>query len=121
MKNVRAFFAAHPRFTTGLHVGLAVTPTALFLICVLGFIYMMFTVYETAFAVVLIFSVGAGYVSLFSTWGVWLLSLLLYRFTHAVREKWSDRLRMTLIRFNIFGGFIVFVHLLLLIVWLVKR
>ena len=41
----------------------------------------------------------------------WLLSLLLYRFTHAVREKWPDELRMALIRLNIAGGLLVIAQL----------
>ena len=41
-----------------------------------------------------------------------LLALLLYRFTEKARANWPDRLRMALIRLNIFNGFMAFGSLL---------
>ena len=117
---MKRFFDAHPKVTTALHVMLAALPTALMLMTVLGVVYLIFTLYE-AFDLILLISFGAGYGLFFGAGLVsWALSLLLYRFTHAVRENWPDWLRIMLIRFNIFGGFMAVGQVLIWILLLVR-
>lgn len=113
MKRISAFFAAHPRFATGLHVTLSAGPLALLLlfIAVMAVIAVAGLAYYDAvahmFIVIMAICVVLSCSGLFL-----LLALLLYRFTERVREHWPDRLRMTLIRLNIVNGFMAFGSLL---------
>ena len=120
MKLLKDFFAGHPRFATALHVLLAALPLTLALLFLLGLAGIFLAGKETFYDWLVFLSV-AGLAAFFSTGVIWLLSLLLYRFTHAVRETWPDGLRMALIRLNIIGGFLTFAQVLMLIVLLVKR
>ena len=120
MNRLRSFFAAHPRFTTGLHVVLAALPLTLALLFLLGLAGVFVTGQETFYGWLLFF-MFAGVAAFFSTGVIWLLSLLLYRFTHAVRETWPDRLRMALIRLNIIGGLLTMVQLWLWVQRLLVR
>ena len=116
MKRIRDFFAAHPKATTALHVALAVLPASLLALTLLGVAYLVFTLYD-AFGLLVMICATAGGLLFFGAGIIsWILSLTLYRFTHAVREKWPDWLRMMLIRFNIFGGFMAVGWVL---IWLV--
>ena len=119
MKLLKDFFAGHPRFVTALHVLLAALPLTLALLFLFGLVGVFVTGQETFYGWLLFF-MFAGVAAFFSTGVIWLLSLLLYRFTHAVRETWPDGLRMALIRLNIIGGFLTFGQVLMLIVWLVE-
>ena len=120
MNRMRSFFAAHPRFTTGLHVVLAALPLTLALLFLLGLAGIFLAGKETFYDWLVFLSV-AGLAAFFSTGVIWLLSLLLYRFTHAVRETWPDGLRMALIRLNIIGGLLTMVQLWLWVQWLLVR
>ena len=119
MNRIRDFFAAHPKMTTALHVTLAVTPSIPFALVLIGFLT-GFVLQIDFYAWVSLMAVGM-LAFIWITGIFWTLSLLLYRFTHAVRESWPDWLRMTLIRFNIFGGFLTVVQVILIVIWLVKR
>lgn len=120
MNRVRSFLAAHPRFTTGLHVVLAALPLTLALLFLCGLVGVFVTGQETFYGWLLFF-MFAGVAAFFSTGAIWLLSLLLYRFTHAVREKWPDKLRMALIRFNILGGFLTVIQIVLIVMILIRK
>ena len=118
---IRAFFAAHRKATTALHVTLAVLPAALLAAMLLSFLYLLIAEYE-AEGLALLIGALMGY-GLFFGVGVfsWILSLYLYRFTHAVREKWPEWLRMMLIRFNIVGGLMAVGQAIIWIVVLMKE
>lgn len=120
MNRLRSFFAAHPRFTTVLHVALAALPLTLALLFLLGLAGAFLSGQETFYGwlVVLMY---AGVAAFYVTGVIWLLSLLLYRFTHAVREKWSDRLRMALIRLNIVGGLLTIVQIWFIVMSVVQN
>lgn len=120
MNRLRSFFAAHPRFTTGLHVVLAALPLTLALLFLFGLAGVFVTGQETFYGWLLFF-MFAGVAAFFSTGDIWLLSLLLYRFTHAVRETWPDGLRMALIRLNIIGGLLTIVQLWFIIMSVVQN
>lgn len=120
-ERIRAFFAAHKKVTTALHITLAVLPAAMLAAMLLSFLYLLIAEYE-AEGLVLLFGALMGY-GLFFGAGVvaWALSLTLYRFTHAVREKWPDWLRMMLIRFNIVGGLMAVGQAIIWVVILLKK
>lgn len=120
MDRLRDCFRRHPRFTTGLHVVLAALPLTLVLLFLLGLAGVFVTGQETFYGW-LLFLMLAGVAAFYATGAIWGLSLLLYRFTHAVRENWPDRLRMTLIRLNIVGGLLTLVQIWLWVQWLVMR
>lgn len=120
MDCVRSYFTDHPRFTTGLHVVLAALPLTLVVLFILGLVGVFVTGQET-FHGWLLFFMFAGVTAFFSTGVIWALSLLLYRFTHAVREKWPDWLRMTLIRLNIIGGILTVVQLWMIFMSFVQK
>lgn len=117
---MRRFFAAHPRLATGLHVVLASLPTALLVLLIAGGICVVSGIYSDWSAVGIVLCACAGMALLFSTGVFWLLSLLLYRFTAEVREKWPDRLRMRLIRLNIMGGFLTVLQVIVIICCLIE-
>ena len=120
MRRMKSFFAAHPRFTTGLHVVLAVLPSVTFLMMVVVFVLSCMPGVDF-YGVWLPFMLGT-FLAIICCPGIfWLLSLLLYRFTHAVREKWPDKLRMALIRFNILGGFLTIIQLVLVVMILIRK
>lgn len=120
MRRIRALFAAHPRLTTALHVILAALPTVLTALFILGLAGVYFSGEETFYGVLML-AMYAGVAAFFGTGVFWLLSLLTYRFTHAVREMWPDWLRMGLIRLNIIGGLLTVVQLWLWVQWLIIR
>ena len=120
MKLLKDFFAGHPRFATALHVLLAALPLTLALLFLLGLAGIFLAGKETFYGW-LLFCMFAGVAAFFSTGVIWLLSLLLYRFTHAVREKWPDKLRMALIRFNILGGFLTVIQVILVVMILIRK
>lgn len=110
MSRLKGFFAGHPRFTTGLHVTLAVLPSVTLLMMVIVFVLSCLPGVDF-YGVWLPFMLGALLAIICFPGVFWLLSLLLYRFTHAVREKWPDKLRMALIRLNIVGGLLAIAQL----------
>ena len=120
MKLLKDFFAGHPRFATALHVLLAALPLTLALLFLLGLAGIFLAGKETFYDWLVFLSV-AGLAAFFSTGVIWLISLLLYRFTHAVREKWPDWLRMMLIRFNIVGGLMAVGQAIIWVVILLKK
>lgn len=120
---IREFFAARPRMATVLHVVLAVLPVLFMAMLLLGFIYVF--VYPGAvvgddFNLVAKFLIGTGGCGFIVGIPCWILSLLLYRFTAAVREAWSDRLRMALIRLNILGAFLAIIEVFMIIMLLIE-
>lgn len=120
MSRLKGFFTEHPRFTTGMHVALAVLPTLVLLMMVIVFA-LSFLPGVDFYGVWLPFMLGT-FLAIVCCPGVfWLLSLLLYRFTHAVREKWPDKLRMALIRFNILGGFLTVIQVILVVLILIRK
>jgi len=120
MDRLREYFRRHLRFTTGLHVVLAALPLTLVLLFLLGLAGVFVTGQETFYGW-LLFLMLAGVAAFYATGAIWGLSLLLYRFTHAVRESWPDRLRMTLIRLNIVGGMLTLVQIGMIIMSFVQK
>lgn len=120
MDRLRSYFANHPRFTTGLHVILAALPLTLVLLFFLGLVGVYITGKETFYGW-LFFLMFAGLAAFYATGAIWLLSLLLYRFTHAVREKWPDGLRMALIRLNIIGEMLTMVQIGMIVMSFVQK
>lgn len=121
--HIREFFTRRPRVATALHVILAALPAILVSLLIIGFIYVMTyggAVVGDEFDLLARILIGTGAVGLFAGIPCWILSLLLYPFTGSVRTGWPERLRMTLIRLNIIGGFLAVMEVLMIILILIE-
>ena len=113
MKKLCDFFSRHPLFATALHVTLSVGPLALLLLFIAVVAVILVAGLDFYEAVPYIFIVIMAICAVLGCSGLFLLlALLLYRFTEKARANWPDRLRMALIRLNIFNGFMAFGSLL---------